>query len=296
MSEIKALCISDSVPLAEELSAMLKTSGIASFRTESTRHAQDVIRAHHTSFIFYDLDLRDRPVDEAIRLLVGENPQVQIAVVSHGGIESRCQQAINAGAHKVLDFPFKTEALKAVLNGFYAELRRRQVKQLSTGSFRSAALALELETHESALTPAVEAISRLIDGLVSQRDLLRIQLALHEVLRNAYEHGNLGVSNKEKAQLCEDGTFEKVLGERAEVARAKGKVIRVNAEVAKNIFTCSVHDQGKGFDWKKQMNIDPTDPEALLNLHGRGLLLIQRTFHEVKYNRTGNKITLRKRL
>jgi anti-sigma regulatory factor (Ser/Thr protein kinase) len=51
-----------------------------------------------------------------------------------------------------------------------------------------------------------------------------------------------------------------------------------------------VHDQGPGFDVARLP--DPTDPMFLERPSGRGVLLMRTFMDEVRYNATGNRVTL----
>ena len=54
-----------------------------------------------------------------------------------------------------------------------------------------------------------------------------------------------------------------------------------------------VRDDGRGFDPSKLP--DPTDPANLQKCCGRGLFLIRTFMDEVRFNDTGNEITMIKR-
>ena len=54
-----------------------------------------------------------------------------------------------------------------------------------------------------------------------------------------------------------------------------------------------VEDDGPGFDTSKMTA--EIDPEDLLRIGGRGLLLIRAFMDEVQHNGTGNRITMIKR-
>ena len=55
-------------------------------------------------------------------------------------------------------------------------------------------------------------------------------------------------------------------------------------------ITYIIRDEGPGFDHTDLPN--PTDPENLTKLSGRGLLLIRTFMDHVEFNNTGNEITL----
>jgi anti-sigma regulatory factor (Ser/Thr protein kinase) len=54
-----------------------------------------------------------------------------------------------------------------------------------------------------------------------------------------------------------------------------------------------IRDEGGGFDVSKVP--DPGDPDVLERKGGRGLLLIQTFMDEVRFNETGNEVTMVKR-
>jgi serine/threonine-protein kinase RsbW len=51
-----------------------------------------------------------------------------------------------------------------------------------------------------------------------------------------------------------------------------------------------VSDEGRGFKPKEVP--DPTMPENIGNLHGRGVFLMSRLADEIEFNDTGNKVTM----
>ncbi len=53
-------------------------------------------------------------------------------------------------------------------------------------------------------------------------------------------------------------------------------------------------DEGAGFNVEELP--DPTDPESLFKLHGRGILITRMYFDEVIYNGKGNHVTIKKEL
>jgi anti-sigma regulatory factor (Ser/Thr protein kinase) len=57
--------------------------------------------------------------------------------------------------------------------------------------------------------------------------------------------------------------------------------------------TITIRDEGPGFDPSSLP--DPTDPENIGKISGRGLLLIRTFMDDVRFNETGNEITLVKK-
>ncbi len=90
-----------------------------------------------------------------------------------------------------------------------------------------------------------------------------IELAVTEAVANAIIHGNKSDPRK-----------------------------KVHAHISINPqqITLQIADEGLGFDYKKLA--DPTKQENLYKQGGRGIFFIQYFMDEVKFNRTGNEITM----
>jgi anti-sigma regulatory factor (Ser/Thr protein kinase) len=116
---------------------------------------------------------------------------------------------------------------------------------------------------------------------------------VQEALLNAIEHGNLGVTLREKSAALQEDRYEALLAERAAEPRRAHRQVVLTATISDQEIRCTVTDMGEGFDWEGQP--DPRDPKNLLRENGRGLLLIQLNADEVIHGGAGNEITMVKR-
>jgi serine/threonine-protein kinase RsbW len=99
-----------------------------------------------------------------------------------------------------------------------------------------------------------------------ERDRFGMRLALEEALVNAVKHGNKGDATKR---------------------------VRVRYQVAAAGVLVEVEDDGTGFD--PRMVPDPCAPENLERPSGRGLLLMRSYMTWVRFNPSGNCVTLYER-
>lgn len=95
-----------------------------------------------------------------------------------------------------------------------------------------------------------------------EKQLFSVNLVLREALTNAVRHGNMG--NPEK-NVCFSLTI-------------------VDTESIKLV----IEDEGDGFDWRKQQDIDLNDDDD----HGRGIIIMETYFNHYSYNDKGNILTL----
>jgi len=161
------------------------------------------------------------------------------------------------------------------------------------GDLNEVTLSFCLHSRSSAIGPCVKMLIGILKGFSDGSPLTLFEIALDEAIRNAYEHGNLEISDKEKTRLLEADTFEEELKRRE--LNAKEKLIRIDVSLNDSQFNCVITDEGGGFDWRKAP--DSTEElTSLDDLHGRGLLLIRKLFDSVTYNEKGNQVTLSKKL
>ncbi|MEZ5070037.1 MAG: ATP-binding protein [Bacteroidales bacterium] len=112
-------------------------------------------------------------------------------------------------------------------------------------------------------------VEKAIDELSLELDLSdevygNVLVATMEATNNAIVHGNSGDPSKE---------------------------VRIAIEAIDQFLTVHIEDQGKGFD---PLSIpDPTAPENLEKINGRGIFLMERLSDEIQYLNEGRIIELK---
>lgn len=143
----------------------------------------------------------------------------------------------------------------------------------------------------SLVTPV--AIS-LVETSLPQYDPRRtaVTLGLVEVVTNAIEHGNLGITYDEKRDALRGSVFYDLAHERSERAPWRDRVVRVRSLVDpdEGIVRFRVEDEGEGFDWRNLP--DPFSQNNINARHGRGILMASHAFHALHFNEKGNVVTL----
>lgn len=69
------------------------------------------------------------------------------------------------------------------------------------------------------------------------------------------------------------------------------KTVTVEISADGNIFEVFVQDEGPGFEYDKLP--DPTKPENIENLHGRGVFLMRNLADSIEYNESGNEVRMK---
>lgn len=123
---------------------------------------------------------------------------------------------------------------------------------------------LQIESRQNSLRIVEKAIDEVTVELgISKDSYGKILVSTIEGVNNAIMHGNKSVPEK-----LVDIEFQ-----------CKGNDLRVK-----------IRDEGKGF--RPQDVPDPTLPENIEELNGRGVFLMSRLADEIKYSKKGNAVTM----
>ena len=114
---------------------------------------------------------------------------------------------------------------------------------------------------------------------------------LVRITDNAIEHGNLELDSGLRNDP--NGAYQRLASERRRQTPFCDRLVHIRARLSSEEAIITLRDQGPGFD--PSVLPDPTDPENIGKISGRGLLLIRTFMDDVFFNETGNEITLIKR-
>ena len=114
----------------------------------------------------------------------------------------------------------------------------------------------------------------------------KASLAFSELSLNAYEHGAMGITNKQKHELIDDDKYSAFLSKIEEEKSSKIKVniySLQNKQSEKYILT-KIEDEGNGFDTKILSSL--FSPHK--NFNGRGVFMAKKSSLGIYYNSKGN--------
>ncbi|GHV84810.1 cyclic nucleotide-binding protein [Spirochaetia bacterium] len=128
-------------------------------------------------------------------------------------------------------------------------------------------------------------------GLINPDSKMHLQLALAELIVNAIEHGNCGISYDEKTKALEEGISPvDLIVERCKDPVVAAKKVSFLWEIKPDRSIFIIQDQGKGFDVKA--HIKKVSEQDDYSLHGRGIKMAASLSSELKYNAKGNQVAL----
>lgn len=241
----------------------------------------------------YDLVLLDwmMPGQSGLDILtqMQKHPQlrhIQVIMQTARARPDEIQRGIDAGAWYYLTKPFEEETMLAIVKTAitdrqnYLDMQRR-IRDGSTSPLVGNRFAIR--TLQEAKDLAI-VLAKLC------HDPERRGLGFQEILWNAIEHGNLGVSYEEKTRLLSEGRWEEDINDRLALPQYQEKLVTIFVDHNPSGTAFLIKDQGEGFDWKKYLTFDP---ERATHSHGRGIAMANMiSFDRLEYLGKGNEVSL----
>ncbi|MGA2506285.1 MAG: cyclic nucleotide-binding domain-containing protein [Chitinispirillaceae bacterium] len=114
--------------------------------------------------------------------------------------------------------------------------------------------------------------------------------ALNELLVNAVEHGNCGITYDEKSSWLGKGRYiDELIRQKCRAPEINRRTVTFEYRLEASYARFAITDEGSGFDWRRLK--DPKSDENILKLHGRGIKIARHTTRNLQYNEAGNMVT-----
>jgi CheY-like chemotaxis protein len=217
-----------------------------------------------------DARLKELPVV----MLTGDNRQQDII------------EGLAAGASYYLIKPSSEDVLLLVIKNALDEFRKkRELRELVGKHESSLSLLRRADYSFRTLTEANDLALLLADASMNPA---RTVNGYAELLINAVEHGNLGITYFEKGQLIMAGCWEEEVASRLKDPRFAHRYVDVTLERTPVASIVAITDQGQGFNWQNYVEFSP---ERVFDLHGRGIAMSKAiSFDSLEYCGNGNKV------
>lgn len=195
-------------------------------------------------------------------------------------------EGLNAGAHYYLSKPYDQKTLIAIVS---TAIRDYQHYLHLKESLNQSTQTLKMMEKGTFIFKSLEEGRKLAAILADAcPDSERVVLGLTELITNAVEHGNLGITYEEKTRLNADGSWESEIVSRLSSSTYKDKYATVEFARSDNEITFLITDQGDGFDWHQYLEISP---ERAFDSHGRGIALAHSvSFDQIEYLDNGKQV------
>jgi CheY-like chemotaxis protein len=261
---------------------------------EDGREALSYLKKAVPHLVLTDLQMPEVNGLELVEAIRRDYPFVPVILMTAHGSEEIASTALQKGAASYVPKRNLASDLVTTVTNTLEVLQASRDQDLVLESLERTEFHFVLANDYSRFQKLIAFLQGQMEQMqiVDKNGLIRVGTALHEVLVNAVEHGNLEVSSR----LREDPDHNKyraLVEHRRSEPPYRDRRVRLTAKFSRREAVYVVRDEGPGFDVGNLP--DPTDPTNLGKCSGRGLLLIRTFMDDVFFNASGNEITLYKR-
>lgn len=215
--------------------------------------------------------------------------RIPVILQTSASANEQIAEGISLGAFYYLTKPFDRSILLAVVRSALMSGREQAKLSADIAGHKGIIHLTQSATYQFSTLDNARALVVSLSGAAA--DPYATGLGLMELLVNAVEHGNLGISFEEKVRLLTTDTYEDEIRRRMELSENQAKRVKVEFSRQGSDIEFRITDEGAGFDWKQYLEMSP---RRALARCGRGILLARSiVFHSVEYSGNGNVVLAR---
>ncbi len=242
----------------------------------------------------FDLVLLDRMMPgidgiEVLRRIRAESRLSDLPVIMQtaAATPNQVREGLQAGAHYYLTKPFEQGALLAIMRSALEGRRNAKSLRARLETEQNVTPLIRRGGYELRTLDEAQSLASYLARLCPQPETAA--MGLTELIINAVEHGNLGVSYQEKAALKLEDRWAEEIARRLALPENRDKRVAVDFVRDDKQIAFTVRDQGCGFDWQRYLDFDP---DRAFDPNGRGIALARNlAFASLSYGGNGSQVT-----
>lgn len=212
---------------------------------------------------------------------------IPIIMQTSASSEAEIQQGLDAGVFYYLLKPVTQSTLLSTLNAALKDYKNHTQTLQKLELFSASLNLLKNAYFEIRTVEQAQHLSNFIAYLT--QDPMQIGVGLFELMLNAVEHGNLGITYDEKTALINAGNLENEIKNRLQDDKYKHKYVRVQLINNNRKLVVIISDMGAGFMHENYLDFSL---ERAMDNHGRGIMMANKlSFDKLIYSNGGTTVT-----
>ncbi len=274
---------------SNDLFKQLKNNGLKIAFAENAKEAMTNLEGNEKiSLVFLNDEIGSSEKNRFLELIKQNSKTNQIPIVVNNASNDNDNIAENLRANVKLFIQkqFSDEVILSMFNNIVNDLQSRKSLEEDINHYQTAIKNATLCNFKFKKLDEAQAVANIVAQICPIPEMAL--LSLTELMVNAVEHGNLGITYKEKSKFLRDDTWFKEIARRTELPENKDKYVSVNVKNLKSELICHIKDCGKGFDWQKYIELNDHSTEEI---HGRGIALANAiSADKIEYVGKGNEV------
>lgn len=210
--------------------------------------------------------------------------EIPVIIQTAAATPQQIKEVINAGIFYYLTKPFSKEVLISIVEVAIRDANKKNELIREVSKFHSSFGSMDACVFRFQTLKEARNLSYLIaNACPKPQDVI---LGIYELMINAIEHGNLGITYEEKKQLMQNGSWEEEIEQRLKHDSFSNLQATVHFEKKDDLIDITIKDEGKGFYWMDFMQISVA---RAIDPNGRGIAFAKHLEgFKLEYNDIGN--------
>lgn len=200
--------------------------------------------------------------------------------------KSQVIEGIHSGVYYYLTKPYDPAIMLSIVDAAVSDYARYSKMRNELKLFKSKLHMVKESYFQVQTIEEARYLSTFISNFFPDPE--RVLFGISEIIINAIEHGNLGISYDEKTELNKQGKWTEDVEKRLALPENKDKRVEVHYLQQNNEIILTIKDEGKGFNWHEYLDLMP---ERAMDNHGRGIAMAKmKSFDDISYQNKGNEV------
>ena len=288
---VKALVVDDSKVDRLMIGGLLEKDGeIEVAYASDGKEALAKIEESQPDLVITDLVMPELDGLELVGEIRKRFPLVPVILCTSKGSEQTAVEALQRGAASYVPKRLLASDLRETVDQVLSSSAQQRCRSEVMESMVRSDITFEIKNDRRLFSPLISYLQECLAnlGALDEAERTRIGVALEEALVNAAEHGNLELDSALRSS--DRRAYVELADQRRACEPYCDRRVYVEAHLSRSEARFVVRDEGSGFD--PGTLPDPRDPENLLKVSGRGVLIMRTFMDDVRFNPDGNEVTL----
>lgn len=293
MAVLKILVIEDDFITRNYLRDLFRYSGYECHTAKNASEGFDLYAKYSPQVILCGLILPGVSGMDFLRRIRNHDKKVSFIMLASKSSEKLAVEVFRLGANEYLKKPIQDSDVLPFLKNVASKVDIVKGKD-TYGNVKSGKITMDFKTEFGAPSLIVERVMQeLSEDYFSLEERTNIEIGLSELITNAIEHGNLGITYKEKSEVMKDDRLVELYMRRLEDETYSSRMVTIEFSYSPEECQWIITDEGNGFNYSNVPN--PTVDDNLEKLHGRGIFISKILFDTIEYIGKGNIVKVRKK-
>ncbi len=274
------------------LEGMLRHLGHRLVLARSGKEALKKFNKYHPDIVVLDILMPKISGIEVLKEIRTKDTGIIVIMITASNKEEHAIESLRLGANNYLKKPVHYDDLIPLIHKYNSTIQKRSMEQLVLSKMISRKFFMEIENDLQIIPKIAQYLANEAGTLFDKDEIVAINIAILELLVNAFEHGNLGISYADKSKAIHEKRLDRLYQEKLADHRFKNRKIKIEFTLEKNCCEWIITDEGNGFQSSDYTQLDEDDRE---NEHGRGIFISRFHLDELEYLGNGNTVRALKR-